>query len=122
MLPGFPIFNRRAVDVLRKLVEPSAEILPVDCQDGEFYLINVYRVLEAFDIERSEIEWFPNAEEKELMMSVERYEFIPEKIGDYAIFRTNALKSSWVYVTDRFVRAVEEAELVGFVFTQLWEG
>lgn len=44
---NIPIFDKKAVLAVKDLLDGLAEILPVDCQDGEFFVINTLGVVDA---------------------------------------------------------------------------
>jgi hypothetical protein len=78
-----PVFSKRGVEALRDLLEPNGEILPIDCAQGTYFAFNVTRVVDALDVERSELELFDDGE----IMNVARYELKAEKLNDAAIFK-----------------------------------
>lgn len=120
---SLPVFSRRAVDALRDLLEDSGEILPLRSSDGEFFVFHPLRVLDALDLERCQ--W---QDDDFLRLDyLARYEFLPERIGKVTIFKLlellddgRRLTRTGLFVTDRFVRRVEEAGLAGFKFELLW--
>src|SRR5688500_6808586 len=64
-LPDFPVFttsaafSQRAVDVLLDLLIENGQILPLECDEGDFYVYNVTRGLDdALDEGASELKRF----------------------------------------------------------------
>lgn len=53
-------------------------------------------------------------------MHVKSYEFLPERLDGIAIFKLPQFVRNRVYVTDAFVRQVQDRGLTGFRFTLLW--
>jgi len=115
LFPGVQLFSPRALEVLGPLLEGNGEILPLDCDYGEYYLFNLTRVIDALDVERSDVFRLSPGR----IGHVIRYEFFPERIGDATIF-TIPQQFGRFYVTNRFTEAVEDAGLVGFLFDLLW--
>ena len=111
LLPSCPVFSRRAVDALRPLLEANAEILPVDCQDGEYYLINVTRVIDALDAKRTRFQDYPDGTTGRIL----EHAFLLERLSEATIFKL-PIYASEVYVTERFTKAVRDAGLTGFKF------
>jgi hypothetical protein len=122
-VPDFPVFttsaafSKRAVDVLLDLLIENGEILPLQCEEGDFFVYNVIRVLDALDEERSELRRFGRGGRGRVKRIV-RHAFFPERITA-SIFRIPQ-KPLRVYVTQGFVDRVEGAGLTGFDFTPVW--
>lgn len=51
--PHLPVFDKKAVSILDDLLKGNAEILPLECKEGDFYLINVTNVIDCIDYEKS---------------------------------------------------------------------
>jgi hypothetical protein len=123
-LPDFPVFttsaafSRRAVDVLLDLLIENGEILPLECDEGDFFVYNVTRVLEdALDEAASELRRF-GRDRRGRVKTIVRHAFVPELVTA-SIFRIPQ-KPLRIYVTQRFVDRVEAAELTGFSFSLVW--
>ncbi len=54
---GVLILSPRAVDALRDLLEPVAELLPVLAKQGTFYAIDVFKKVDVIDYESSSKSW-----------------------------------------------------------------
>lgn len=122
-LPDFPVFStsavlsRRAVDALLDLLVENGEILPLECTEGDFFVFNVTRELDALDEAASEIRRF-SGKNRGRVKSIVRHVFRPERVTS-AIFRIPQ-KPQRVYVTQGFVDRVEQAGLTGFDFWYVW--
>lgn len=110
-----PVFSRRAADVLRDVLEDAGELLPLDSPDGTYVVLNVTRVLDALDEDRSEVRRFKSTGR---IMNIDRYQLIPDRIGDAGIFKLGQIPRMYTFVTDRFVRRVLDAGLEGFDFSR----
>lgn len=114
-----PIFSERAIRALATYLDSNVELLPLKHPTQSFYAINVLRVIDALDYEKSEIEHVeghPN-----FVRNVHRFVFKPEVIKDYSIFKIPEYKRLRVFVTDTFKEAVEANGLKGFTFELLWD-
>jgi hypothetical protein len=122
------IFNRRAIEVLSDLLEGNGELLPLICDEGEYWLFNITRFIDALDSERTEFkleseldpDWVQIGDEPEVML-ISKYEFHVDQIRDLTIFKIpSKYRNRMPLVTDKFVQRVNEAGLVGFGFELLW--
>lgn len=122
-LPDFPVFStsavfsRRAVDVLLDLLIENGEILPLACDEGDFFVFNLTRVLDALDEPASELRRF-GRNGRGRVKRIVRHAFVPERVTA-SIFRIPQ-KPLRIYVTQRFVDRVDGAGLTGFDFTPVW--
>lgn len=119
--PGFgagrPTFSDRAVEILRDFLEDNGEIFPLDCEDRNYYVFNVTRMVDALDEENSDVERFSSGR----IMEVNRFAFYPDKVRDLSIFKIPQFPIGDVYVTDSFTNRVKSANLTGFAFDLLWD-
>jgi hypothetical protein len=122
-----PIFSRRAVDVLGDLLAEDGELLPLDCDEGEYFAYNVTRIIDVLDKERSQIDWHIDVDrsgpriraKKVTIRRIYHFEIHQERMGDAAIFRLPQCLFD-LYVTDVFRDRAEEAGLQGMEFTKVW--
>lgn len=114
--PFVPAFGERAVEALRDLLEANGELLPLRCEQGDYYAFNVTRLVEALDVERSAFRRFPDGRIQE----IERHVFMPERIRPFPIFKLPHQRRSSVYVTDEFARRAAAAALTGMSLREVW--
>ena len=114
-----PAFSRRAVDVLRDLLEPNGELLPLVSNIGEFYAYNTTTVVDILDEKKSKIKWLSPKHTFDQIFQIERYECKADKMEGLSIFRI-VERSSSTYVSQIFVDRVREHDLEGFHFIKLW--
>jgi hypothetical protein len=125
------IFSRKAVDALYDILEANGEILPLifEGKENEYFAYNVLTVSNAVDEEKSEIDRHPDGD----FSHVVRYEFDPTQVAGLTIFKawlnksprvpnSHTCESVDVFVTDPFVKRVQEAGLFGFDFRLKWSG
>jgi hypothetical protein len=119
--PGFgagkSVFSHRALESLRDMLDGNGEILPLDCKDGNYWVFNVTRMVDALNVEGAKVKRFSDGG----IMRVEQYSFRPEKIHGLTIFKIPQFPFSDVYVTDAFVERVKGTGLTGFAFDLLWD-
>lgn len=120
-MPGLyykPAWDKRAVEVLRPLVEGQVEILPLLSDDGEFFFINVINVLHCLDHERST---FYYARTDGRIVGVKDFVFQPSCLDGQHIFRLAEDNYAVVYVSDDFKHTVEANGLTGLEFEKAWD-
>lgn len=112
-----PVFSQNAVSALGEVLKANGELLPIQCSDIPLWVFNVTRTADILDEVHSEIHRFFDKR----YMAISRYEFDASRIpADLCVFKLPPKHWSRVYVTDIFVKAVEDAGLKGFRFEQLW--
>lgn len=110
-----PAFSQRAVDMLRDLLEPNGELLPVRHKIGVYYFFNCTQMTNCVDLSKSKVTKLKDG----LVSSTEKLVFLDNMLDDLTIFkvRTQLIE---VFCTQRFVDRVEKAGLQGFVFLPIW--
>lgn len=108
--------SARAADALDEMLRAHGELLPLQLDQGEFYAFNTTAVLDALDMERSELRRFASSGR---LMNIERYAFIPAELAKAPIFRLSVRRQDEL-VTDSFVQRVHAAGLSGFDTRTLW--
>ena len=112
-----PVFRKSAATVLRPLLEGNGELLPLFCDEGEYFIFNVLRMVDALDERASQIIKFPNSEK---ILEIEHFVFKPAQLASVDIFKLPQQPLGRVFVSDHFVEIVKDARLVGFSFEWLW--
>jgi len=111
-----PVFNAKAVEVLKDLLEPNGELLPIACDGVGLFLFNVTRFSDALDEANCDLVRFDDGR----IMIIDRYSFIKAELVGEIAFKLRQEPLSWVYVTDPFVERVRVAKLKGFEFRLVW--
>lgn len=104
-----PALSQRAVDVLRDLLEPVGEFLPLECDIQPLWIYNCTRFADVLDIPASDIKRFDSGG----IMHINRHVWRPEVERETA-FRIPQPHRSFVYITDRVVERIRSAGLRGF--------
>lgn len=112
-----PIFMPRAMSILRPLLKNDIQSIKVKHNVyGECYAINVTKVLDCLDEDKSVIERMKSGR----LFRIKKYEFKKDiKYPD--IFKITTDGKSGVFVTENFVKLVKENELKGIVCEEVWE-
>lgn len=119
--PGFtiPVFSKRALEILRPLIQNNIEELELQFQEGEYYGINVITVLNVIDYTKSIYEMYRDGNR---IMVFEKYAFKDcAEIVDNNIFKIVDEPTRWAFVTEKFKKAAEENHLSGFKFKLVWD-
>lgn len=112
-----PAFSQRACDVLRDMLEPNGELLPVRSSVGvQYYFYNITTVVDALDVENSDCFWF---NEPVKAGGVDYFSFHAERLDGLSIFRIYECPVVTL-VTGEFVQRVRDAGLNGFDFRKVW--
>jgi len=112
-----PVLSDRARRVVEPLVEKDAELLPVACEGRSLWLLNVCTIVDALDLERSEIMRF---ESSGRIMDIKRHVFYPDRLEGIDVFKLENMRRGSTYLSARVMRAIEAAPLVGYGFRVVW--
>lgn len=118
--PGFifPVFDKKALEILLPLIENEVEILPLEFDEREFYGINVTKVMDCIDYDNSKFKLFSDG--KRIMRFI-KYSFVEEKIKGMNIFKIIDEPRRRAFVSDEFRNAVLNTGLTGFKFKLVWD-
>jgi Immunity protein family (Imm11) len=117
LFTAVPTLSGRAVKTLRTILDGNGELLPLDSHEGDYFLFNVTRVVDALNEAESDIVRFPDGKK---VLDITRFVFIPQQVEGLDVFKLPQRPLGLTFVTDRFVQAVRDAGLVGFCFEWLW--
>ncbi|WP_340400343.1 suppressor of fused domain protein [Paenibacillus sp. FSL H8-0079] len=114
------VINARAIEALKDYLVNKVELLPVEYNNEEYYVMNVINILDCID---------KNSSIADKYGGFKNYIFIEEEINNEHIFKTISydyeltelpIISSQTFVSDEFKQRVEEAGLQGFRFRLAW--
>lgn len=100
--PGFtiPVFSKKALEVLRPLIQNSVEELELQFSEAEYYAINVITVLNVIDYDKSEYIKFSD---EDRIMLFEKYAFIKcDALVNHNIFKIVDEPGRKAFVSDSF--------------------
>lgn len=118
-----PVFSQRVLDTLGNMISPFGEFLPIDCPNASMnlYYFNVTNGIYGMDIDKTQYGYIREYQDGDIHRhDVTLYVFRPDVIRDEVIFKDLSTIKSSIYVTDRFVQAVIDANLTGFIFRRVW--
>lgn len=116
LLGGAPIFSFKAVKSLSDLLEPSGELLKLRCQKDTLFLYNVTRLVDALDVDNSDLARFSDG----AILDIEWHSFREDRIRAEVVFKLPELRLGRPYVTEPFVQRVRDTGLKGFRFRLVW--
>ena len=112
-----PAFSERACDVLRDLLEPNGELLPIQSKVGvPYFFYNITTVTDALVVEQSNCSWLQPFVKA---CNIDYFTFDENKLVGLSIFRIYEYPVATL-VTGEFVRRVHAAGLNGFDFAKVW--
>jgi hypothetical protein len=110
-----PAFSQRAVDLLRDVLEPNGELLPVRHRIGTYYFYNCTRTVNAVDLTKSDVVRLDGG----IITRINGLVFIDERLDGLTVFRERTQLRE-LFCTQTFVDRVEGAGLQGFAFVPIW--
>jgi hypothetical protein len=113
-----PVFNEKALLVLGPLLQGSVEALPLDCDEGSFFAINILAVIDCLDLANSEVTRFSTGE----ILSIDRYALFEEYIPDTALFKLPQERLRHPFATNAFRKAVRKHSFKGLEFEEVSKG
>lgn len=116
--PHIPVFDEKAIGILGDLLTDNAEILPLDCEDGNFYAINVINVMDCINYEKSQYKTFRDGTR---IMRFTKYVFIEKKIEGMNLFKIKDEPLKRPFVSEEFRKRAIDNNLTGFKFELAWD-
>lgn len=107
------VCSERAANILRPMLNSSAELLPLKGNKEKYFLINVTCVIDCLDMERSILQRFASSNR---IMRVLHYAWKSDCLGNTEIFKLPEFVRSYHFVTDKFKQVVESHNLRGLTF------
>lgn len=118
LITGIPVFNNKAIEVLNNLLKSNIEILPLRYNKEELYAINVTKVLNCIDYDKSIYIKFKSSGR---IMVFEEYAFKEECVEGNHIFKIIDEPKRGAFVSDEFRNEVLKSGLTGFKFELAWK-
>ena len=107
-----PFFSEKAIKALKEVMGDNVEYLPVTGEASKFTIVNVIKVIDALDMEKSELKIFDDGK----IWGYKKLVIKAENVASDNIFKVTQFPRALVIVSDKFKRIVEEAGLKGFAF------
>ncbi|TDA66428.1 MAG: hypothetical protein D9V45_05740 [Chloroflexi bacterium] len=112
---GQIVFSEKALNALLPLIQSDVQVIPLQCEEEQLFLIHLTKHVNGLDLEHSEVRWLV---ENKAVSRVWHHVFYEEKLKDINIFRV-PIYFPWVYVSEAFKAAVEEHDLKGLLWKPL---
>lgn len=112
------VFDKIAVETLKDLLFGNAEILPLICEDGEFSVINVTKVLDCIDYENAEYKTYRDGKR---IMRFTKYAFDISKVKNEHLFKIVDEPLRRPFVSDVLRNRILSNNLKGFKFELAWD-
>jgi hypothetical protein len=117
LLGTVPVMSARAVAALSDVIGSRTEMLPLQFEAQNYFAINVTRMVDALDDERTVANRFQNSRR---MFLVQKYEFFHDRVAEEWLFKVPQLALAHVFATEQFVSLGARAGLTGFKFRERW--
>ena len=111
------MISRAAKEKIGARIEQYGELLPLDCDEGEYWTLNVTHLVNALEEARSKL--LRSSVDGTILM-IKQHFFNPAELGQAHIFKLSQFVRGPLFVTNPFVDLVRESELVGLDFVQVW--
>ena len=107
--------NHKAKSKLEDLILPYSELLPLELEGEELYLLNPIVVLDCLDLKKCQTKKTPPLYDEKIT------KYVFEMGRDYpSIFRIKNEPRKYI-VTEEFAKRLEDNALVGYVLNELWD-
>jgi hypothetical protein len=111
----YPVFSQRAVDVLRDVLLPNGELLPLITSVGSYFLFNCTTIVDIVDFERSKLDYL----NKNTILEIDHLNVHEDRLTDLSIFQIRKYPGRCC-VTDGVARRIRDAKLDGIELRKLW--
>ena len=110
-----PFFSSKAIKVLSEIMGENVEYLPVTGEASKFTIVNVIKIIDALDMEKSILEYFDDGR----IFNYTKLVLDSKKLSEDNIFKLLEFPRTDVIVSNKFKDAVEKAGLKGFTFEKV---
>jgi hypothetical protein len=111
------ILSSRARDKIGEYLEQYGELLPLACEDGEFWAYNVTTIVDALDSEATQA---VRASVGGRILMIIRHIFKIDMLVDVGLFKLPQTRKGLIYSTADFAEKLRAFDLVGLKLVQVW--
>ena len=114
------VLSKRGLNALKDILKDSVEIIPLQCKGREYFVVNILNIIDALNYNNAELKRLSTG----LVVGLTKYSFLKEKIQDKNVFKIllNGIEMvTEIFVSETFKNIVEENELKGFKFEEVWD-
>lgn len=110
-----PFFSPKAIKILKDLMDNNVEYLPVTGEASKFVIVNVLKVIDALDKEKTIFDTLDDG----TLLGYEKLVLQESKVNSEHIFKLTEFPRTYVIVSNEFKKRVEEMGLKGFTFEEI---
>lgn len=117
---GTLIFSENAKKSLESYLEDCVEFIPLKYKHVNYYMLNVIRIVDAIDYDSAIFRKLDTG----LVVGMDKYSFKEEEIKNINMFKVllnGRIHNSEIYISSELKEKIEEFNLVGFEFTEMWD-
>lgn len=112
------VLRRHAVDAIGDILRAWGELLPLACDDAELWVFHATSVVDALDMERSDLVMVPGSDS---IMTIRTHVFRSEALRAAGIFKIPQMLRGSIYFREDTAAAVTAAGLTGLALRPVWE-
>lgn len=116
---SFFIVSKNAMNILKEKAGNNFEILEFNCGKGEYYILNICKIIDCIDMEKSRYKTYKKNADK--IFRYEKLVLKGENIGENKLFIMKHHEGGLIACTDELKVAIEDAKLYGVGFELLDE-
>jgi hypothetical protein len=110
------ILTGEAVEAIGERLAEAGDLLRLDCDEAELWLLHVRRFVDCLDEDRSTIVRFQDGRIMRLTTPV----FDPERVGNAELFKIPQMPRGSLYLVGGLVDVIRDAGLAGTAFEAVW--
>lgn len=110
------IFKPAVIQKLGSVLKNYGELLPLNCPGEDLVVLNVTNILDALNIENSDVTRFSTGK----IMMIRKYEFRPEIVGKSELFKIPDVRVSPTFASQNFVDRWQASGFKGLDFELVW--
>lgn len=117
---GTLVFSERAKKCLEAYLEDCVEFIPVKYEQINYYMLNVVRIADAIDYDCATFRKLDTG----LVVGMDKYAFKKDVIKNINMFKVllnGRIYDSEIYISSELKEKIEEFNLKGFKFTEMWD-
>ena len=117
---GVLVFSENAKRCLESYLVDCVEFIPLKYGKVNYYMLNVTRIVDAIDYDNVIFRKLDTG----LVVGMDKYSFKEEEIKNINIFKVllnGRIYNSEIYISSELKAKIEEFNLIGFEFTEMWD-
>ncbi|WP_394828803.1 imm11 family protein [Pendulispora albinea] len=111
------ILSQNAKEVLGSYLAQYGELLPLACNDGEFWTLNVTTFVDALDEEATQA---VRASDSGRILLIRKHAFNSAALRDAGLFKLPQTPRGLIYATESFAQELRRHSLLGLELEPIW--